>query len=105
MVEIKKSRTVKFFKETGMKRIISLAIILLTIQVQSVFSQESIPHLQKAGDQYQLVVNGEHFLMLAGELGKSTASTMESMAPVWPRLKELNLNTVLVPVYWELLEL
>lgn len=104
MAEIKKNRTVKFYKEIDMKRIIFLAIILFTIQVQSVFSQESIPHLQKAGDQYQLVVNGEPFLMLAGELGNSTASTIESMEPVWPRLKELNLNTVLVPVYWELLE-
>ena len=50
------------------------------------------------------MVNGEPFLMLAGELGNSTASTIESMEAVWPRLKELNLNTVLIPVFWELLE-
>lgn len=93
-----------FFKGTGMKRIIFLSIIALIIQIQSVFAQASIPHLQQVGDQYQLVVKGQPFLMLAGELGNSTASTLESMAPVWPRLKQLNLNTVLAPVYWELLE-
>jgi len=50
------------------------------------------------------MVHGEPFLMLAGELGNSTASTVEYMEAVWPRLKELNLNTILVPVFWELLE-
>ena len=82
----------------------SLMIIFLMIQVQSVLAQGEIPHLQKTGDQYQLVVKGKPFLMLAGELGNSTASTMKSMEPVWPKLKELKLNTVLIPVYWELLE-
>ena len=42
--------------------------------------------------------------MLAGELGNSTASTSESMENVWPKLKKLNLNTVLLPIYWELSE-
>lgn len=42
--------------------------------------------------------------MLAGELGNSTGTTMASMEPVWPRLKELNVNTILIPIYWELLE-
>jgi hypothetical protein len=26
------------------------------------------------------------------------------MRPVWPKLVSLNLNTVVVPVYWELIE-
>jgi len=87
-----------------MKKLIFLAIVLLNILVQGASAQKSIPHLQKVGNHFQMVVNDKPFLMLAGELGNSTASTIESMEPVWPRLKELNLNTVLVPVYWELLE-
>lgn len=51
-----------------------------------------------------MVVNGKPFLLLAGEMGNSKPSTMESMELVWPKLKKLKLNTVLVPVYWELLE-
>ena len=52
----------------------------------------------------QFVVDGKPFLMLGGELGNSSASSLEYMAPIWPRLDRLGLNTVLAPVYWELLE-
>ncbi|WP_085948275.1 DUF5597 domain-containing protein [Flexithrix dorotheae] len=78
-------------------------LLFLIIRTPS-FAQHSIPRLVKKGDQYQMVVNSEPFLMIGGELGNSTASTMESMEPVWQRLKDLNMNTVLLPVYWELLE-
>jgi beta-galactosidase GanA len=52
----------------------------------------------------QLIVDGKPFLVLGGELGNSTSSSLEYMRPVWPKLVALNLNTVLVPVYWELIE-
>jgi beta-galactosidase GanA len=26
------------------------------------------------------------------------------MTPIWPKLIKMNLNTVLAPIYWELLE-
>lgn len=81
-----------------------LAGILLALQAQLLFAQKHIPHLQVIGNRHQLMVEGEPFIMLAGETGNSTASTMESMKEVWPRLQKLNLNTVLVPVYWELIE-
>jgi hypothetical protein len=42
--------------------------------------------------------------MLGGELGNSSASDLKYMAPVWPKLRAMHLNTILVPVYWELLE-
>jgi len=41
---------------------------------------------------------------LGGELSNSAASSAAYMQPVWPRLKQLNLNTVLAPVSWELIE-
>lgn len=81
-----------------------LACSLLLLNLNASELNNQIPHLQKKGDKYQLIVNGEPFLMVAGELGNSTASTIESMDAVWPRLKELNLNSVLIPIYWELLE-
>ncbi|MGH8194039.1 MAG: DUF5597 domain-containing protein [Woeseiaceae bacterium] len=64
----------------------------------------SLPHLQKQGEATRLIVDGEPFLMLAGELGNSTASDLDYLRPYWPRLQALNLNTVLAPVYWELIE-
>jgi beta-galactosidase GanA len=51
-----------------------------------------------------LIVDGEPLLMLGGELGNSSASSLGYLAPIWPRLDSLNLNTVLAPVYWELIE-
>jgi len=42
--------------------------------------------------------------MLGGELGNSSASDLTYMAPIWPKLKAMRLNTVLMPVYWELIE-
>jgi len=42
--------------------------------------------------------------MIAGELGNSSASSLEYMRSIWPKLEKMHLNTVLVPVYWELLE-
>jgi beta-galactosidase GanA len=67
-------------------------------------ADSNIPHLRAGGNAIQLIVDDEPFLVLGGELGNSTASSIEAMKPVWPKLTELKLNTVLVPVYWELLE-
>lgn len=52
-----------------------------------------------------LYVNDEPFLILGGELHNSSSSNLQYMEKqVWPRLKELNLNTVLLPVAWENIE-
>jgi hypothetical protein len=63
-----------------------------------------IPHLRKQGTATQLVVDGAPFLVLGGELGNSSASSMAYMRPLWPRLKALHLNTIIAPAYWELIE-
>jgi hypothetical protein len=63
-----------------------------------------VPHLEKKDTSYQLVVDGKPFLMLAGELHNSSASSLAYLEPIWPRMKSLGLNTVLVPLYWELVE-
>lgn len=62
------------------------------------------PHLRKQGMATQLIVDGKPFLIIGGELGNSTASSVLQLRKHWPRLKALHLNTVLAPVYWELIE-
>ena len=62
-----------------------------------------LPHLEKHGTATQLVVDGAPFLILAGELGNSSGEA-DYLRPSWPALRALNLNTILAPVYWELLE-
>jgi len=63
-----------------------------------------LPRLVKVGPSTQLLVDGKPFLVLGGELGNSTASSTAYMQPVWPKLKAMHLNTVIAPVYWELME-
>jgi beta-galactosidase GanA len=66
--------------------------------------QFSIPHLRKQGTAQQLVVDGEPFVMLSGEVHNSSASSLVYMEPAWDRLAAMHLNTVIVPLYWELIE-
>jgi beta-galactosidase GanA len=65
---------------------------------------EGIPQLRKQGTTMQLVVDGAPFLILGGELGNSSASSLEYLRPYWPKLRAMHLNTVLAPVSWELME-
>lgn len=67
-------------------------------------STSAIPRLQKQGTATQMIVDGKPFLMLAAELRNSSASSLEYLKPIWPRLVAMNINTVLTPVYWELME-
>jgi hypothetical protein len=64
----------------------------------------AIPRLRRQGQATQLVVGGEPFLILGGELANSTASSPAHLEAAWPRLRALHMNTALVPVYWELCE-
>jgi len=52
----------------------------------------------------QMIVDGEPFLMLAGELHNSSASTEEYLDAIWPRIKSLNLNSLMVALAWEQFE-
>ena len=42
--------------------------------------------------------------ILGGELSNSAATSVEDIDEVMPRMKEIGLNTVLVPTYWEMME-
>ena len=64
----------------------------------------SQPRLVKTNGVVQLYVKEKPFLILGGELGNSSTSNVEYMRPIWPKLKSMHLNTVLAPVYWELME-
>ena len=67
-------------------------------------SAADIPHLRKQGTATQLIVDGKPFLALAGELSNSTATSVEYMKMVWPRLVAAKVNTVLAGVSWNQIE-
>lgn len=66
--------------------------------------QIQIPHLEKTSNSKQLIVNGEPFLMLAGELQNSSMTSAKFMEEQWPKLTAANINTVLGCVTWEQIE-
>ena len=66
--------------------------------------QPTAPHLRRQGTATQLVVGGRPFLVRGGELGNSSSSSLEYMRPIWPKLAAMKLNTVVIPIYWELIE-
>ena len=80
------------------------AVLLVVLSVRAALPAETLPHLQKTGAVTQMIVDGRPYLMLAGELHNSSASSTAYMQPVWRKLAALNLNTVIGTVSWELLE-
>src|ERR1035438_7274721 len=89
-------------------RIFLVTAILIPLACTAAFSQgkpsTNIPHLEKHGTATQLIVAGKPFLVLGAELNNSSASSMEYLRPLWPKIAATNLNTVLATVSWELME-
>jgi beta-galactosidase GanA len=83
---------------------VACALFIVCAPLVCAARQTEAPHLRRQGTATQLVVDGRPFLVRGGELGNSTSSSLEYMRPVWPKLAALKLNTVVIPVYWELIE-
>jgi beta-galactosidase GanA len=82
-----------------MKIVVATAALLVTLAASA-----GPPRLEKYHNTQQLVVHDKPMLILGGELGNSSASSVDYMKPHWPRLKAMHLNTVLAPVEWDLIE-
>lgn len=63
-----------------------------------------LPSVIKVRDGYSLLVDEKPFIMLAAEVHNSACTSPEYMQFVWEKAKEINCNTILAPVYWELFE-
>jgi hypothetical protein len=79
-------------------RFIALAILFLAPLIAQP------PTIRKNGQATHLFVDGKPYLMLAGELHNSSASSVEYMKPIWDHLALMGVNTVIGTVSWELLE-
>ena len=66
------------------------------------FTQQT--YLKEINGIPRLIVKGEPFIMLSGEVHNSTSSTYEYLSTTWASLKAMHLNSVVVPVSWEQLE-
>ena len=83
---------------------ITIVLLFLLLKIHSGKAQENIPHLKKIGNKTHLVVEKKPFIVLGGELGNSSFTSVEYMKPHWEKFKTMNLNTILAPIYWELIE-
>ncbi|HEY4326917.1 MAG TPA: DUF5597 domain-containing protein [Mucilaginibacter sp.] len=89
----------------GLFLAVAISIILFCPLKLSAQNEESaMPRLVKSGNFVKLLVDNKPYLILGGELGNSSASSSSYIQPIWPKLKKMNLNTVIAPVYWELIE-
>ena len=79
-----------------------IAVVCLSLCLPPV--QAKAQALQKEKNGYRLLVDGKPFVMLAGELHNSTSSSLEYLAPVWPKLKAMHLNSVIASISWEQFE-
>lgn len=96
-------------------KLIKLLLIFVTISIlagcsggsSSIFKggrKTKLPHLIRDGGTAHLMVHGEPFLILGGELHNSSAGGFEYMRPIWKRMADANLNTVIGTASWELVE-
>lgn len=63
-----------------------------------------LPKIVETNGVKQLYVNNEPFLIIGAELLNSSASSIEYMKDIWPRVRSLNVNTLFLPISWQLLE-
>lgn len=79
-----------------------MAVIGVTLSGCHLFAQKSA--IRQQGSATQLIVDDRPFIILGGELGNSSASCNADIERIFPKLKRMGLNTVLVPAYWDLIE-
>ena len=82
----------------------TLSTMILPAQKTTGIAQKPLPQIKQNGAVKQMFVDGKPFIMLSGELHNSSASSIEYMKPIWDKLAEMNLNTVVSTINWELLE-
>jgi hypothetical protein len=69
-----------------------------------VLHASELPHIKIEKGTGQLIVNGQPFLILGGELGNSSAGTAAEADLIVPKLAAMHVNTILMPVAWEQIE-
>jgi beta-galactosidase GanA len=62
------------------------------------------PHIKMENGAGQLIVNGQPFLILGGELGNSSAGTAAEADVIVPEVAGMHVNSILMPVAWEQIE-
>ena len=79
-------------------------LFLICFSLLGLYTYAQLPTLKKVDGRTQLMVDGQPFYALAGELHNSSTGSVQNMENIWPRMAEQILNTVIAALSWELLE-
>ncbi len=84
---------------------VGLWFALSSLALQTALAEDrELPRMSGKGAGAQLIVDGKPFIVFGGEVHNSAASSAAFMQPVWDRADKLHLNTMVLPVSWELVE-
>lgn len=83
--------------------VMKLFTAFLTLALAVGLAAAEQPYLRKQGTATQLMVDGQPFLVRGGELSNSHGEP-DYLRSSWKKLQSLNLNTVVAPVYWDVIE-
>lgn len=78
--------------------------LLATALIFNAINASAQCRITGSGADRQLTLDGKPFIILGGELGNSSASSVADVERIFPKLNRMGLNTVLVPAYWDLME-
>src|SRR5208283_1661958 len=99
-----RTMTRSYFMPQALLAFVSAIAVLGVAPSRGAAADPAAPHLQRQGTATQLVVDGQPLLIRGAELNNSSASSLDYLKPLWPRLAASRLNTVLATVSWELIE-
>src|SRR5690242_21261809 len=91
-----------YFRKPTLASSLIFLFVSLTNPVRA--QPASPPRLEKQGSRTVLLVKNKPFLILGAELHNSSTSNLLYMDTISSRLVQMNLNTVLAPLSWELIE-
>jgi beta-galactosidase GanA len=83
---------------------VAIAVAQTTANGPAAASAFTGPRLKFENGAGQLIVKGQPFLILGGELGNSAAGTAAETETIVPKLAAMHVNTILMPVAWEQIE-
>ncbi len=92
-------------KISPMARLLHTALLSFLISTPTLIQAQAkpAPTLVHKDGRYALMVDGAPYLMLATQVNNSSAFAFTT-PKVWPTAKQLHINTLEAPVYWETLE-
>ena len=79
-------------------------VLLIALRGVAAEGGRPIPRLERVGNRYNLLVDGQPFLMLGGQAHNSRAASARALETLWKSLVGIHGNTADVPLYWELIE-